>query len=62
MNKDGNMDLLSASKWDHKIRFFKNDALGNFVEMIISDTCWHVDILYPADIDNDNDVDLFLTL
>ncbi|MGG5485817.1 FG-GAP-like repeat-containing protein [Gaetbulibacter sp. PBL-D1] len=59
LDNDGNIDVLSASIFDDKIAWYKNDGNGNFgPQQTIStelDEAWAV---YAADLDNDGDIDV----
>lgn len=56
---DGDMDLLSASRDDYKIAWYKNDGLGNFqTQQSISTNANLAISVYSADIDGDGDMDV----
>ncbi|MEM0517891.1 T9SS type A sorting domain-containing protein [Aequorivita flava] len=56
---DGDMDLLSASRDDDKIAWYKNDGLGNFqTQQAISTNANLAISVYAADIDGDGDMDV----
>lgn len=59
LDRDGDLDVLSASINDNKIAWYANDGSGNFgTQQIITtsvDEAWGV---YAADIDNDGDMDV----
>ena len=63
VDRDGDIDVLSASKWDDKIAWFENtDGVGTFAEQTPLteqspvDNAWWV---YAADVDGDDDADMF---
>ncbi|WP_452231736.1 FG-GAP-like repeat-containing protein [Lacinutrix sp. MEBiC02595] len=60
MDGDGDMDVLSASKYDDKIAWYENvDGLGDFGdEQIISQNDDGASLVYAIDIDNDGDLDV----
>jgi hypothetical protein len=56
---DGDMDLLSASRDDDKIAWYKNDGLGNFqTQQFISTNADLAISVFAADIDGDGDIDV----
>ncbi|KXN98179.1 hypothetical protein LS48_13030 [Aequorivita aquimaris] len=56
---DGYMDLLSASRDDNKIAWYKNNGAGNFqTQQAISTNANLAISVYAADIDGDGDVDV----
>lgn len=56
---DGDMDLLSASRDDNKIAWYKNNGGGNFqTQQAISTNANLAISVYAADIDGDGDVDV----
>ncbi|NEQ38838.1 MAG: VCBS repeat-containing protein, partial [Okeania sp. SIO3I5] len=56
---DGDMDVFSASRFDHKIALYLNDGSNNFTEQIISTNAGNAESVFAADVDNDGDVDVF---
>jgi hypothetical protein len=63
INGDGDMDVLSASRFDNKIAWYENlDGLGNFgPQQIISASAITAISVYAADIDGDLDLDVMGT-
>ena len=63
INNDGKMDLISASPFRDKIAWYEHlDGKGNFSnEKLIENSLEKPRAIFPADIDNDGDVDLFCT-
>jgi len=63
INNDGNIDVISASRFDDKIAWYSNaDGNGNFESPIsITKTVeWPIKA-YAVDLDGDNDLDVFST-
>ncbi|MFV0248950.1 MAG: FG-GAP repeat domain-containing protein, partial [Tenacibaculum sp.] len=59
LDGDGNVDVLSASLYDHKIAWYKNDGSGNFgKQQIISIEAKGGVSVYAADLDADGDIDV----
>jgi hypothetical protein len=60
LDGDGDMDVLSASRLDNKIAWYKNmDGNGNFsTEIIISQTATGAYSVYSTDVDGDGDFDV----
>jgi hypothetical protein len=58
---DGKMDVLSSSKDDNKIAWYKNlDGQGNFGnEQTITTNALNANTVFAADLDNDGDIDVF---
>ena len=58
VNGDGDMDVLSASKYDDKIAWYENDGDENFnTHIITTDADWAYSV-YAVDMDNDGDKDV----
>jgi len=57
---DGDMDILSASPWDHKIAWYQNGggSTPSFSERIVSTASAHPASVFAADMDADGDADL----
>ncbi len=56
---DGDMDVLSAYKFDNKIAWYANDGSGGFSpEQVIATNVRSVRAVYTADIDGDGDLDV----
>ncbi len=60
IDNDGDMDVFSASPWDHKIAWYENlDGQGLFgSQQIISLEENFGNTIYASDIDNDSDIDV----
>ncbi len=60
LDNDGDMDVLSASKWDNKIAWYENiDGQGGFGDQqVISNTSYSAEMVYAIDIDGDLDIDV----
>jgi len=59
IDSDGDMDVISASRDDGKIAWYKNDGNGNFgAPLIVSNDIAGVRSLYAKDLDGDGDIDL----
>ena len=58
LDNDGDIDLLSASSYDHKIAWHENDGNQNFVSHIITTQAIHASSVSAADLDNDGDIDV----
>jgi hypothetical protein len=63
LDNDSDMDVLSASTFDHKIAWYENiDGQANFgPQQVISTETNGAPTVFAADIDNDNDMDVFST-
>jgi hypothetical protein len=61
LDNDGNMDVISAAAGDNTVAWYRNrDGLGTFSgEKVISTTCLNMNRVFAADIDGDNDKDVF---
>ena len=59
LDGDGDNDVLSASIYDDKIAWYKNDGNGNFgIQQIISTNANGASFVYAIDLDNDGDNDI----
>ncbi len=60
IDNDGDMDVLSASSFDHKIAWYENtDGSGTFgSQQIISNTNCDAYSILASDLDNDGDLDI----
>ncbi|MDX2303968.1 MAG: FG-GAP-like repeat-containing protein [Microscillaceae bacterium] len=58
MDKDGDMDVLSASNDDNKIAIHLNNGNQSFTEKIITTSATAALAVYAADMDNDGDLDV----
>ncbi len=59
LDKDGDLDILSASFNDDKIAWYENDGAGNFGEQgIISTEADGATSIHTADLDKDGDLDV----
>lgn len=58
MDGDGDMDVLSASSFDNKIAWYKNDGNQNFTPLTISTTADAAHSVFAADVDGDGDLDV----
>jgi hypothetical protein len=51
LDNDGDIDVLSASRWDDKIAWYENDGSGNFgIEQIITDFVQYAQRLFMQSI------------
>jgi len=58
LDGDGDNDVLSASRNDNKIAWYRNDGQGTFTEITITTNLDFVYDLYAIDIDGDGDNDV----
>ncbi|MEM1119174.1 MAG: VCBS repeat-containing protein, partial [Bacteroidota bacterium] len=59
LDKDGDLDVLSASASDNKIVWYRNDGSGNFSDQnIISSSAEYVSDIHTTDLNNDGDIDV----
>ena len=58
MDGDGDMDVLSASNYDHEIAWYENDGSESFSEHVISNTAIGAWSVYAADVDGDGNMDV----
>jgi FG-GAP-like repeat/IPT/TIG domain len=59
LDGDGNMDVLSASRDDDKVAWYKNDGSGGFTtQPAITTTADGANAVYAADLDGDGDLDV----
>jgi hypothetical protein len=59
LDSDGDIDVLSASRGDSKIAWYKNDGAGNFSDQkIIATDAIGVFSVFAIDLDNDGDNDV----
>ena len=58
LDNDGDIDLLSASSYDHKIAWHENDGNQNFFSHVITTQAIHTSSVSAADLDNDGDIDV----
>ena len=55
---DGDIDVLSASLWDHKIAWYENDGDENFTAHDITTSADYAYSVYAVDVDGDGDIDV----
>ena len=55
---DGDLDILSASKYDDRIAWRENDGQGNFIPHTISLHAHGARSVYAIDVDGDGDMDV----
>jgi len=55
---DGDLDVLSASRFDNKIAWYENDGSGTFTEQVISTNADFARSVYATDVDGDGDLDV----
>ena len=63
LNGDGDIDVLSSSRWDHKIAWYENLGGGDFGNInanqnIITTNALNAQCVYAADLDGDGDMDV----
>lgn len=59
---DGNLDILSAARYDKNITWYKNlDGMGNFGPLNLIGLLDEVKSIYAADLDGDGDMDILAT-
>ncbi len=59
LDLDGDLDVMHADRWNHRIEWYKNDGLGNFgIELYIVQILPVVSYAVPTDIDGDGDIDV----
>ncbi len=58
LDKDGDLDLLAASKDGNRVSWYENDGNENFLENVISDTISRPQEVRAVDLDNDLDLDV----
>ena len=60
VDDDGDMDVLSASNFDHQIAWYENtDGLGSFgAQQVITSEAISANSVYAADVDSDGDIDV----
>jgi hypothetical protein len=57
LNNDGDMDVLSVSRNDDTIAWYRNDGNGNFSSQLLISTAANGAIhVYVVDLDNDGDL------
>ncbi|MDT9338544.1 FG-GAP-like repeat-containing protein, partial [Trichodesmium erythraeum 21-75] len=59
VDRDGDVDILSASKEDDKIALYVNDGSNNFTEQTISTNADGAESVFAADVDDDGYLDIF---
>ncbi len=57
---DGDVDILAAHQPTNQVLLYKNDSKGNFSSAIVLATRHKVELLYPADMDEDGDIDIIV--
>ena len=55
---DGDLDILSASRVDHKISWYENDGNQNFTEHVLTTNALHAHGVLAADINSDGMMDI----
>ncbi len=59
MDKDGDIDILSASSGDEKIAYYDNsDGAGTFTQYVINDNAFGANDVVGADINQDGQIDI----
>ena len=58
LNGDGNMDILSASRFNDTVSWYENDGDENFVSYNITTNADGASSVYAIDMDNDDDMDV----
>ncbi len=62
VDDDGDMDLLSASRFDNTIAWYENDGSGSFTKQTITTTANGATSVFAADVDGDGDTDVLAAL
>ncbi len=58
IDRDGDMDVLSAAYSDQKFSWYENEGNQNFTEHILTNSADGASGIYSADIDGDGDIDI----
>jgi hypothetical protein len=61
LDSDGHLDVLSASRFDDKIAWYRNDGaepIPGFTEQVISTDAVSADAVFAADLDSDGHIDV----
>jgi len=61
LDRDGDMDIVSASYNDNKIAWYENDGTQNFTRRTITTAAFGAMSVAAADMDRDGDIDLVIT-
>jgi hypothetical protein len=61
VNKDGRLDMVTASRNDDKICWFKQNTDGTFTEVVISNTADAASSVEVSDFDKDGNIDILST-
>ena len=57
VDRDGDLDLVSASRNDDKIAWYENDGNQNFISHTITTAAMQAYSVFAADVDGDGDID-----
>ncbi len=61
VNKDGRLDIVTASRNDDKICWFRQESDGTFTEVVVSNTADAASSVEVSDLDKDGDMDILST-
>ena len=59
LDRDGDLDIVTASELDNSISWLENRGYDDFVEHLITNRADAAHAVYTGDADNDGDIDIF---